>query len=166
MSRLGRVSACRRLDVVLLVLSVAAAPLAAQPRAALTTSCVLVAARPIARGTLLTADDIGVEGSGARDGGACADRAALVGSQSRRVIAAGEALREPAIAPPNAIQTGQKIAVVYRESGIELRLAGVAANAAPLGGRVTVRIESAPRSGQTSRRLEGVAVAPGLVQIR
>jgi flagella basal body P-ring formation protein FlgA len=135
-------------------LSLFAAPLAAQPRA-----CTPVAAHALGRGQTLTADDIA-------SGGACAQRAALVGSVTRRVIAAGEVLREPAVAPPNVIEANQQVSVVYRDGGIELRLTGVAANAAPAGGRVTVRIAGQPRAGQPSRSLDGVAVSAGLGQVK
>jgi flagella basal body P-ring formation protein FlgA len=133
---------------------VAASPLSAQTRA----SCGPVAARALARGHVLTDEDIATAGA---SGGStlCASRSTLLGSITRRVIAPGEPLRAPSIAPPNVIESGQPVAVVWREPGIEVRLKGVAANAAAVGDRVTVRVDG-------RRRLEGVAVAPGLVQLQ
>jgi flagellar basal body P-ring formation protein FlgA len=130
---------------VLVALLLVAAPSAAQPKA----SCTPVAARALTRGQTLSADDIAA---------GCASPS-LVGSVTRRVIAAGEPLREPAVAPPNVIAPNDPVAVVYRDAGLEIRLKGVAANAAPLGGRVTVRVD-------VRRRLDGVAVAPGVVQVK
>jgi flagella basal body P-ring formation protein FlgA len=115
-------------------------PSAAQPRAA----------RALARGETLAAADI--DGVGARDAGR------FVGWTTRRMIAAGEPLREPAVAPPAAVRAGDAVALVYRADGVTLRLAGTAAADAPLGGRVTVRVDA-------RRRFEGVVAAPGLVRL-
>jgi flagella basal body P-ring formation protein FlgA len=143
--------------VVAIVALLFAAPLHAlhaQPKA-----CTPLAARALVRGETLTADDIAVPGS-------CTQGLALVGAVTRRMIAAGEPLREPAVAPANAIAANQQVSVIYRDAGIEVRLSGVAANAAPVGGRVTVRVAGAPRSGVASRSLDGVAIGAGLVQVK
>lgn len=124
-----------------------------------------VAARDLPRGHVLTAADI--RQGGARPEPRDARNATLVGWTTRRVITAGQPLREPAVAPPaaaSAITPGQRVAVLFREAGIELRLAGVAAGAAPLGARVKVRVDPTSRAGQP-RRLEGTVVAPGVVQL-
>jgi flagella basal body P-ring formation protein FlgA len=139
-----------RASAALLVL---AAPLAAQPAS---PACLFVATRPLARGAVLTADDIAPKGTGAAR---CTQRAAVIGSVTRRVINAGEVLREPAVTPQNAVAANEKVAVVWRDAGIEVRLTGTAMNAAPIGGRVTVHVD-------VRRRLEGTLVAPGLVQIK
>ncbi|GLC25389.1 flagella basal body P-ring formation protein FlgA [Roseisolibacter agri] len=107
------------------------------------------AARDLPRGHTLVADDV------------TPATPALVGWMTRRVITAGEPLREPGIARPlaaSAVTAGQRVAVLYRDAGVELRMAGVAANAAPIGGRVQVRLDA-------RRRLEGTVVAPGVVQL-
>ena len=114
-----------------------------------------VAARDLPRGHVLTAADV------------APFTPSLVGWTTRRVITAGQPLREPAVARPataSAVTPGQRVAVLFREAGIELRLAGVAAGAAPLGARVKVRIDPSSRAGQP-RRLEGTVVAPGVVQL-
>jgi flagella basal body P-ring formation protein FlgA len=117
----------------------AQAPAAAAPRAA----------RPLARGQTLAAADIDAAGGDARR---------LVGWTTRRVIAAGEPLRAPAVAPPAAVRAGDAVALVYQADGLSLRLAGTAATDAPLGGRVAVRVD-------TRRRFEGVVTAPGVVRL-
>lgn len=129
----------------------------------------LYAARAIPRGTVLTADDIEVRG--AASSSRLAPRSSLVGWTTRRVIAAGEPLRAPAVAPPagaavtapastsgSAVSAGQPVAVVYRDAGVELRLQGVAAQAGAVGARVGVRLDA-------RRRLEGTVVAPGVVRV-
>jgi len=147
---------------LLLGFLVAASPLAAQR----SVPCGPVAARALARGHVLTADDIAPR-AGSDGSALCASRSTLLGSVTRRVIAPGEPLRAPSIAPPNVIESGQRVAVVWREPGIELRLKGVAANGAAPGERVTVRIDPSPGAGSgVHRRLEGVALASGLVQLQ
>lgn len=150
--------------LTILLLLVALAPASGAQNRVATPS--YVAARPLVRGQV-----IGVEDVKALPGAALGTRSAspeprapVVGWITKRTIAAGEPLRAPAVVPPNVIVPGQAVAVVWREPGIEVRLTGVAANAAASGERVVVRVESASRG--VSRRLEGVAVAPGLVQIQ
>lgn len=107
------------------------------------------AARALARGQTLAAADVD---------GPAGEAARLVGWTTRRVIAAGEVLRAPAVAPPAAVRAGETVAVVYAADGVTLRLNGTAAADAPLGGRVTVRVDM-------RRRLEGVVEAPGVVRL-
>jgi flagella basal body P-ring formation protein FlgA len=77
---------------------------------------------------------------------------------TKRVIAEGEPLREPAVAPPALIKSGDVVQLVWTDGAIQLRLTGRAMNAATAGGRVTVRVD-------TERRFEGVATAPGQVRM-
>ena len=111
-----------------------------------------MATRPLPRGTVLAADDMAPAAPNASG-------AAPVGWTTKRMIAAGEPLRAPAVAPPDAIRSGQPVDVVYSDGAIRLRLKGTALNAAPVGARVAVRIDA-------RRRLEGVAVGPSTVQLR
>ena len=69
---------------------------------------------------------------------------------TRRVIAAGEALRPPAVAPPVLVNAGEPVQVVARRGNVELTLRARAASSAAAGERVTVRTEA-------GRRLQGVA---------
>jgi flagella basal body P-ring formation protein FlgA len=107
-----------------------------------------VAARDLPRGHVLAAGDVRAPRG-----------ASVVGWTTRRVIAAGEPLRAPAVAAPAAVRAGDRVAVVWRDAGIELRLAGTATHDAPVGGRVAVRVDA-------RRRLEGTVAGPALVRIR
>ena len=137
-----------RLASAVLAALLAPAALVAQPRA--TTGD--VATRALPRGTVLAADDMAPAAPDAAG-------AAPLGWTTKRLIAAGEPLRAPAVAPPDAIRSGQPVDVVYSDGAIRLRLKGTALNAAPVGARVAVRIDA-------RRRLEGVAVGPSTVQLR
>lgn len=108
-----------------------------------------IATRDLPRGHVLAAGDMSPA------------MPSLVGWTTRRVITAGQALREPAVARPlaaSAVTAGQQVAVIWREQGVALRMNGVATNAAPIGARVKVRLDA-------RRRLEGTVVAPGVVQL-
>jgi flagella basal body P-ring formation protein FlgA len=147
---------------VRLALALAASLTLASIAHAQSTGRVAVAAHALERGHVLVADDIALvapDALGTRAPLPAHRAPTLIGWTTKRVIAPGEALREPSVAPPNAIEAGQPVTVFWRDSGIEVRLKGVAANAAATGGRVTVRVDA-------RRRLDGIAVSPGLVQIK
>ena len=134
-------------------LFVAPAALPAQPASAVARATGYVATRPLPRGTVLAADDMA---PASPDGSVVA---APLGWTTKRLIAAGEPLRAPAVAPPDAIRAGQPVDVVFTDGAITLRLKGTALNAASLGARVAVRIDA-------RRRLDGVAAGPSTVQLR
>jgi flagella basal body P-ring formation protein FlgA len=117
-----------------------------------------VAARALARGAILGDSDITlVPTSTVRATPATAARIAERGWTTRRAIAAGELLREPAVAPPTAVTAGSTVDLLWRDGDLELRLRGVAANSAPIGGRVAVRVGR--------RRFEGIATAAAVVRL-
>jgi len=117
-----------------------------------------VAARRLERGVTLTEADVahtvavqwGEPQRDAVDVGA--------GWVTRRVIAAGEPLRSPAVAPPLLVNAGELVQVVARRGSVELTLRARAVSSAAAGERVTVRTEA-------GRRLRGIAVARGVVRI-
>jgi flagella basal body P-ring formation protein FlgA len=139
---------------MVLALSFAAVPpLAAQA----TPAAVPVAARVIARGSMLSAEDIA-------DGPASVDalplvRRATAGWVARRRIDVGEPLREPAVVPPVAAVPGDSVDVVWRDASVMLRVRATLLTAGALGDRVAVRVDA-------KRRLEGVLTAPRLVVLR
>lgn len=154
--------AARSTGVVVLVRAVAvtlmlvggAAPTASQelPGGASAMAGVPVAARDLPRGATLTAEDVvgGAVGGGEKG---------PAGWVTRRVIAAGEALREPAIMRPNLVAAGEVVQLVWRHGSIELRLVGRAMGSAAQGERVQVRVDS-------RRRFAGVVIDRGLVRIQ
>lgn len=122
-----------------------------------------VAGRPLARGDTLTAADVVL-----RDTTLWGRPMARVASESRlpaagwivrRAIAPGERLAEPAVTPAPAVSTGDPVRAIYRDGSLAIALRGIAANTADVGQRVTVRIDA-------RRRLDGIAVAPGVVALR
>lgn len=148
----------RPLALALLVLALPSSSGRAQSAAAPTTR-VAVAARALARGEVLGAQDItwidtvAVRGA-ARDG----EVAVAPGWITRRVIAAGEPLRAPAVAPPPVVRANELVELVVQRGGAQLTVRGRAARDAAAGERVTVRVDAA-------RRFDGIAEAQGRVRL-
>ncbi len=121
---------------------------------------VAVAAHALARDTVLVAQDIAwssvVRWGPPREPKTAAPSAGWV---TRRIIAAGELLAAPAVAPATAVKAGDDVSVVVRRGALELRLHGVAQGSAMAGQKVTVRID-------VRRRIEGIATANGEVEVR
>ena len=76
---------------------------------------------------------------------------------TRRPIAAGEPLIEPAVGPPALVTAGQAVNFVAEAGGVHLSIRGTAATAGALGDRVWVRMDS-------GRRLRGLVTAPATVR--
>jgi flagella basal body P-ring formation protein FlgA len=83
--------------------------------------------------------------------------AAESGWVTRRPVAAGEPLIEPAVGPPALVTAGQAVTFVVEREGIRLSIRGTAAIAGALGDRVWVRMDS-------GRRLRGVVTAPATIR--
>lgn len=109
------------------------------------SASVPVAARALPRGTVLQSAD--VQG----------DATSVLGFETQRVVAAGEALRAPAIAPAAAVRAGDVVTVRVEQGGITVTRDGTALSSARAGQPVRVRI------GQHS--LSGIAVASGVVRL-
>lgn len=133
----------------------------ASARADTATTEVLVpiATRRLPRGTVLAEGDMTVARVALHGPKASVGRLAQIGWVTRRVVLAGELLREPAVAPAPLVGAGQSVQFVFESDGIELTLEGVAMNAASLGGDVTVRLDP-------HRRAVGTVTGPGRVVSR
>jgi flagella basal body P-ring formation protein FlgA len=139
-----------------------------------------IAAHEIARGVVLAAADIGYQlsersaDSVTRNATAPADCGpvrlsdcptvrppqsdTLVGWMTRRLIAAGEPLRAPAVEPPQLVKSGDVVDVVYMGDGVRITMRGRATRSAALGERLTVRMDN-------QRKLEATVVAAGRVRV-
>jgi flagella basal body P-ring formation protein FlgA len=119
---------------------------------------VAVATHQIARGATLTADDIELRDSTMHPGTPIDTNEVVPGWITRRVINAGEILRAPAVEPPNVVTANQPVEVEWADGNIRLTLRGIAMRNAPIGSRVTVRMES-------GRRVDGTVVGTARVRI-
>ncbi len=120
---------------------------------------VAIAARAIARGTVLSADDFVVRDTAVRVIGLLPDTTPVTaGWVARRSFAAGEILRAPAVEGPSAVNANSAVQVEFVDQNVSLTLRGVAARNAAIGERVPVRTEM-------GKRIEATVVAPGRVRI-
>ncbi|KLJ02724.1 flagellar basal body P-ring formation chaperone FlgA [Luteimonas sp. FCS-9] len=108
---------------------------------------VLVLARGVASGQTIAADDIVAERrDGARVAGAAvADPADAIGRSARRTLLAGSVLTAGDLVAPRLVRRGDTIALVARQAGIEVRMAGRALGDAGERERVSVENLSSRR---------------------
>lgn len=116
-----------------------------------------VAARDLERDVVLAPEDIAyrasVEWGAPRPVGAV-----HAGWVTRRRVAKGQSLEEPAVAPPAVVRAGEPVRAVWSRGTITLALEGTALGTAALGEKVAFRTES-------GRRLLGVAAGPSTIHI-
>jgi flagella basal body P-ring formation protein FlgA len=114
------------------------------------------ATRAIARGAVLTANDFEYRDSTSR---APLDTNQISsGWVTRRTIAAGEVLREPAVEPPDLVSANEPVEIEWKDQNISLTMRGTATRNGALGEHVTVRTEQ-------GKRIEATVVAAGRVRI-
>ncbi|WP_337245247.1 flagellar basal body P-ring formation chaperone FlgA [Luteimonas sp. gir] len=108
---------------------------------------VLVLARGVASGQTITADDLIAERrDGARVAGAAvADPAEAIGRSARRTLLAGSVLTAGDLVSPRLVRRGDTIALVSRQAGVEVRMAGRALGDAGERERVSVENLSSRR---------------------
>ena len=146
----------RKLVSLVLVVLVAMLVVAVRAAGAQQTRRLAVATHALARGAVLTADDIEFRDTTSR---APIDTNRVApGWTTRRVIAAGEVLRVPAVEPPIVVTANQDVEVEWADQNVRLTVRGVAARNGSLGDRVPVRID-------LGQRIEATVVAPGRVRI-
>ena len=165
MSRLSvRATVLRGVGVAALVaaLAVTVRPLPAQqgsgasPAAATAMPPVPVAARHLARGTVLEEADISHPGVERHHGPARDASGVAPGWVTRRLIRAGEPLRPPAVAPAPLVTAGSAVRLVVRGEAFQMSVDGVAVVAASLGDTIPVRLGA-------KRRVRGVVTGPAQV---
>lgn len=117
---------------------------------------VVIAARPLARGTTLTPDMLRVEKRdlSALPYGYVARRELAAGQQLTRAVADGTPLGPSDLAAAAAVRRGQQVVLVGRAGGLEVRAQGKVLADAALGQRVAVEnftsrrvVEGTVRSG-------------------
>lgn len=122
---------------------------------------VLVLARGVAAGETIAADMLTRESRDARRiaGAAVADAADAIGQVARRTLVAGSVLTAGDLAAPRVVRRGDTVALVSRQGGVEVRMAGRALGDA--GARERVSVENL-----SSRRVvQGVVAADGDVVV-
>jgi len=122
---------------------------------------VLVLARALTLGAVLTRDDVRRE---VRDVSSLhatylSDPARAVGLRLRRRAAAGALLRVSWLVAPRIVRQGQRVILLAKSGGIEIRASGKALGNGALGQRIAVR------NLRSKRMVEGVVTARGTVTV-
>ncbi len=122
---------------------------------------VLVATRSLAKGTILTADDLKTE---QRDvarmtRGYLSSLQAAEGKRLKRPVTANRALSPDMVETPDAIVRGARVTIVASSGGLQVRMAGEALSAGAKGERIRVK------NSHSKREIEATVLGPGLVGV-
>ena len=123
---------------------------------------VVVLARPVEPGALLSAQDLRVEEReiGRMTAGYFTDPGQLAGKKMRRAVGVGQPVTRLAVASPKLLRRGQRVVFVARAGGIEVRMEGEMLMDGAAGDRVRVR------NLRSNRIVEGELGADGLVVVQ
>ncbi len=117
-----------------------------------------VAARSVARGAALTAEDITTEPRLAWGRVEADSSSVRSGWVAQRPLRPGDELVTPAVRPPLAVLSGRPVEIRWDRGSVRVIVAGIASGSASVGERVTVRTSS-------GRRLVGVVEGSGIVDV-
>jgi flagella basal body P-ring formation protein FlgA len=117
-----------------------------------------VASRDLIRGAVLVANDIKWSDTTLTDGSTPEAANVAPGWVARRVIRQGEILREPGVAKPDLVNSGDAVDVVYSTPGVAVKVRGTAVGRGSAGDEVYVRLDN-------RRRLRGVIAGPNTVRV-
>ena len=122
---------------------------------------VVVANRSMARGTLLSEDDLQVveQDLAGLPFGYLTDTGEVDGTQLKRPVTAGTVLTPMMLEAPRLVRRGQRVTLLAQTGGIEIRMVGKALADGTSGERVRVRNLS------SKRVVEGTVISPGVVQV-
>jgi flagella basal body P-ring formation protein FlgA len=123
------------------------------------TDSVPVAAHRLARGVTLTDQDVAYDARTATASGGSPVVFGGAGWVTRRVIAAGEILRSPAVVPAPTIRAGESVQCLFVQGRVQLTLPGVALTSASVGEEITIRLDA-------RRRIPALVAGPGRVTAR
>jgi len=123
---------------------------------------VLVVRRPLPRGSVLTAADVDVQEQDVARlvTGYLVDLKDIEGMVLRRSVAAGAVLNPSLVQHPVSVRRGERVTILGQVGGIEVRMEGQALMDGARGEVIRVRNLS------SGRDVEGVVVAPGVIQVR
>lgn len=118
--------------------------------------------KALARGTVLREADLEetVLSTARLPAGAPGNKKELVGMELSRTVRAGAVVTLNMVKPALVIKRGQKVIILARTGGLEVRMSGVALENGAAGDRVNIR-----NSG-SGRTVEAVIIGAGTVQVR
>lgn len=123
---------------------------------------VVVAVRPLSRGTLLTAEDMEIKELDVTSlaGGYFSSTDQVVGRTLRRNIQLGAAIGPGIVELPKVVRRGERVQILARTAGMEVRMEGEALEDGAEGELIRVRNRSSKRS------VEGRVTGPGIIEVR
>jgi flagella basal body P-ring formation protein FlgA len=119
----------------------------------------LVANRPLAQNTVLSANDFSLQNGELGQPGILIDPAQAIGKTLKFAIGAGQVLRQDMLRAPYVVMQGQTATVRVSSKGFSVRSSGQALNSGADGQSVQVRMAS----GQV---ISGIAATDGSVDVR
>lgn len=124
-------------------------------------AAVVVSARPLAKGAVVTADDLKSIATdlGRQPAGVYTDPAQAIGQIVRIPVAAGTTLGRQHLAAPNRVQRGTPVTVVAGQGGIAVRSTAEALQDGAVGERIRVR------NPLTKKVIYGVVTEAGWVAV-
>lgn len=122
---------------------------------------VVVTARPVARGQVITEADVMLaeRDLNALHRGYFTDLAQAIGQRTERDLPADEEIAPGNVGKPNVIKRGAEITIMAADEMLDVRVSGIALASGGVGERIRVR------NASSKRELEAVIVADGLVQV-
>lgn len=121
---------------------------------------IVVPARDIARGDVISESDLTfktIEGD-ALMAGITTSITSVSGMQARRVLRAGEAFRSDDVRRPLVVTKGQMVSMQFSAPGVELSAMGRAMSEGGMGDTVTIQ------NPASFRMISAIVVAPGTVR--
>lgn len=117
-------------------------------------------ARPLSRGTPLTAADLNVRETDLTllPAGVLGDPAAAIGRVPRVSLAAGLPVTGELLRNDTVIQYGQSVSIIYEENGLKVASEGKALGQAGIGDALKVRSAS-------GKVVQGIVIGPGEVRV-
>lgn len=121
----------------------------------------LVAARPLARDTVLTPADVRLApaATGTPGYGMLSDPAEVAGKRLRRTIEAGTPVTASMLDAPVLVRRGQQVTLEATQGGFNVRMAGVARTEGSLGQIIEVE------NGGSGRVVQAVVRSPKVVEV-
>jgi len=123
---------------------------------------VVVAAKPVAKGQALDIEDLQIarQNISKLRGGYFSRTQDVVGMIAKRNLRAGKTVSNKQLKPPLLIKRGDRVDIIAKTTGLEIRMVGKALSAGAKGQKIAVSNIS------SKRKIEAVVVENGLVRIK
>ena len=124
-------------------------------------SDVIVLARSVGRGEILSADDLTTQrmNVAAMSGGHMTDINRAIGMETARTLRPGDTLKPSALREPHVVQKGDAVVLKAGSGGLVVATSGTALNAGSVGTRIRVQ------NDRSKRVVDALVMGPGMVSV-